>query len=159
MQKNKLDVLMITRDYPPEAGGVATHVHCLGRALSDLTVSRMDPRRICNVHIVTIGEVQKDEGAPPNFNVHRVRGEKRHFTSGGDVPLGDAVSYVLNHWNRIQADVIHAHDFESVYISSLIKAAFRVPLVVTVHKAPKRLGPNSASKGSKGLRIGSDAAF
>jgi len=137
MQKYKLDVLIITRDYPPEGGGVASHVYYLAHALSELTVTRMDLRRICNVHVLTIGEQQKDEGAPPNFTIHRVRGEKRHFTSGGDIPLGEATSYVLNHWSKIKADVVHAHDFESVYIASMIKAAFRIPLVVTVHKAPK----------------------
>ena len=137
MLKYKLDVLLITRDYPPEGGGVASHVYYLAHALSELTVGRLDPRRICAVHVLTIGDQRKDEGSPPNFIVHRVRGEKRHFTSGGDVPLGDASSYVLNNWSKIKADVVHAHDFESLHIASMLKAAYGIPLVATVHKAPK----------------------
>lgn len=161
MKKNKLDVLLITKAYPPAGGGVATHVYYLAYALSRLTKSRVDQRRICHVHILTTGASQQAEGTPPHLTVHRIpweRGrpisakgsdtpassvagglpqEKDYFISTGDVPLEEALRYGLRHWSQIRPDLIHAHDFESVLVGLMLKNAFKVPLIVTVHKAPK----------------------
>lgn len=138
MRKAKLDILVISRVYPPEGGGVATHVYYLAYALSKLTRSRVDRARICKVHVLTPGGDAASGGVPPNLIVHGAPGSERHFSTSGGVPLGDAVRYCLEHWWQINADVIHAHDFESLQIGLMLKAAFGVPLVFTVHKVPTR---------------------
>lgn len=137
MLKSKLDVLVISGAYPPEGGGVAAHVYYLAYALSRLRRARFSPHRICNVHVLTTGEYRKSEGIPPNLTIHRVTGKNRHFISAGDVPYEEAVRYAMNHWQKLRPDVIHAHDFESLQIGLMLKVAFSIPLVLTVHKVPK----------------------
>jgi glycosyltransferase involved in cell wall biosynthesis len=136
--KKKIDILMLSAAYPPDPGGVATHVYYLSQALSRLSRSEGGRRRRCVVHVVTGGEVRHREGVPPNLTVHWIPGGKqRHFASLGDVPFESAVQYLLRHWPQIRADVIHVHDFESLHVAMMIKAAFDVPIIMTIHRVPK----------------------
>ncbi len=149
-KKRKLDVLMLSRAYPPTAGGVATHVSYLAEALSTLTKSRTNRTRVCRVEMVTAtepGSRVKSEaahpvgrkGARPFLVVHRLPGEKSHFTSFGDVPFETPVRYLFDNWRKIQPDVIHAHDFEAFQIGLMLKTAFDKPLILTLHRTPKDL--------------------
>jgi glycosyltransferase involved in cell wall biosynthesis len=143
VKKKKIDILMISAAYPPDPGGVASHVYYLSHALSRLTRDSASRRRICNVHVATGGEIRHREGIPPNLMVHWIAGGKsRHFASAGDVPFEPAIRYLLQHWREIRADIVHAHDFESLHIGMMMKAAFGIPLVVTVHRVPKDWEPS-----------------
>jgi len=126
---------------------VATHTYYLSEALSRLK-SRRD-RFLCNVHVLTTGFRRQRVGRAPNLTVHRVAGQGRHFLSFGDVPSEQALVYALDNWWRIKPDVIHAHDFEGAQVGAMLKAAFRVPLVVTVHKAPKSWDPTLPQRNAK----------
>ena len=147
MRKSNLRVLIITAAYPPSGGGVATHTYYLSEALSRLK-SRRD-RFLCNVHVLTTGVRRQRIGRAPNLTVHRVAGQGRHFLSFGDVPSEQALVYALDNWWRIKPDVIHAHDFEGAQVGAMLKAAFHVPLVVTVHKAPKNWDPTLPQRNAK----------
>lgn len=142
--KKKLDILIISRTYSSEVvGGIATHVGYLTDGLHKITKTRMSKRKICNVHVFTTWD-RKDRhqgGTPPNLMIHWFPGVGGHFTSVGDVPYEEVVEYGFNHWWKIKPDIIHAHDFESVLIGLMFKTAFKVPLVMTVHKAPKDWDP------------------
>lgn len=140
-RKEKLDVLVISAAYPPDPGGVAAHVYYLAYALSKLTRRRTSDRRICNVHVLTTGDTRSAEGKPPYLTIHRLPGKGRHFSSVGDVPLETVIQYGLDNWRRMRPDVVHVHDFESVLVGQMLKAAFRVPLIVTIHKVPKEWDP------------------
>lgn len=49
----------------------------------------------------------------------------------------------------LKPDIIHAHDFESIYIAMLLKALFQIPLVVTIHKTPKEYDWTSPQRDAK----------
>jgi glycosyltransferase involved in cell wall biosynthesis len=53
--------------------------------------------------------------------------------------VASAVTYWRRQWFRsgYHPDVLHAHDFPSALAGVLLKRAFGIPLVVTVHRAPK----------------------
>jgi len=141
MKKAKLDVLLLSAAYPPVTGGVSSHVFYLARALSQLTKGRADPGAACTVHVVAATGGKYAEGTPPSLIVHNLPGEKGHFDTRGEVPIGNAAKYVMDNWWHIRADVVHAHDFESLHIGLLVKAAFGSKLVFTVHKTPKEWEP------------------
>jgi len=146
--KKKLDILIISRSYSSEvSGGVATHVGYLAEALHKMTLTRMSKFKICKVHVFTTSEKEgkqkeRDEGKPPNLIIHLFPGKAGHFTSLGDVPFEEVVKYGFDNWGKIKPDIIHAHDFESVFIGLMFKTSFKVPLVVTVHKTPKNWDPS-----------------
>jgi len=149
MRKSKLDVLMITRSYPPAGGGVSTHVYYLAYALSKLAKGRSDPGSSCHVRVLAPTGPGADEGIPPSLVIHRLAGEKGHFLSGGDVPLQPAVQYGLDNWWKMKPDLIHAHDFESLQIGVMLKAAFKAPLILTIHKAPKEWDKTAPQRDAK----------
>jgi glycogen synthase len=136
-KKRKLDVLIVSRVYPPEGGGVSTHVFYLADALSQITRSQHDHRRVCFVRVVTAMEARSATGRPPNLIICPMSGEKGHFDTTGDIPFQKAITYLQNTWWNNKPDVVHAHDFESLQIAMIVKAAFEVPVILTVHKTPK----------------------
>lgn len=145
--KKKLDILIISRSYPSKGiagsthvpGGVETHVEYLTNELTRITKGPPTEAgvKICNVHILTVGRKRGGEGRPPNLVIHRLRGRKGHFASAGEVPLEDPVRYCLDNWYKIRPDVIHAHDFEGIQIGTMLKAAFKTRLIVTIHRSPR----------------------
>ena len=145
--KKKLDILIISRIYSSEfGGGLATHVGYLAEALHKMTLTSMSKPKICKVHVFTTSEKEgkqkeQDEGKPPNLIIHLFPGKAGHFPSLGDVPSEEVVKYGFDNWGKIKPDVIHAHDFESVLICLMFKTAFKVPLVVTIHRTPKEWDP------------------
>lgn len=141
MRRMKIDLLMISRAYPPLGGGVASHVQYLAEALSNLTKRPSDPKRLCRVRLVTAtgtGPKPLSNGIPPFLDIHHMPSENSHFVPVGDVPFEHTVQYLLDSWTRaIRADVIHVHDFEALQIGLMLKAAFKVPLIMTMHRAPR----------------------
>jgi glycosyltransferase involved in cell wall biosynthesis len=142
LKKRKIDVLIISSAYPPEGGGVATHVYYLVHALRQLT-RRGTSRKICNIHLLTTGGPSGEEGIPPNVMIHRQPGQKGHFSvftedaHATGVPFEGPVGYCLKNWAIIKPDLIHVHDFEAMMIGSMLKGTFKVPLIMTVHRAPR----------------------
>lgn len=151
MRKRHFRVLIISTAYGSGGGGIATHVDYLANALSRLQLRKVDPRRVCDVLVLTIGqpslpEKNRIEGTPPGLTVHRVPWETEEQGSGigsaGHVPCEAAIGYCMKHWREFKPDIIHAHDFDSMQVAILLKAAFHVPIVVTVHKTPKKWEPS-----------------
>ena len=135
-----ISVLIISRTYPPQIGGVASHVNYLAQALNKHTSERDPKHHVCRVHLLTSGKKErrtKEEGIPPNLSVYRVSGEKGYFGFRGEVLLEEALEFGLNHWIKMRPNVIHAHDFSSIYVGMMLKAVFDVPLIATIHRTPK----------------------
>ncbi|MGH9962788.1 MAG: glycosyltransferase family 4 protein, partial [Pyrinomonadaceae bacterium] len=82
------------------------------------------------------------KGARPFLIVHRLPSEKSHFRSVGSIPFESPVKYLLDNWHKIQPDLIHVHDFESLQIGLMLKTAKDRPLVLTVHRTPKEPDPS-----------------
>lgn len=159
-RKRKIDVLMLSRAFPPAIGGVATHVAYLVEALSTLTRSHVDHTRVCRVEVVTATEDGPRataeasypvgrKGVRPFRIVRRLPGEKSHFLSVGDVPLETPLKFLLDNWHKIRPDVVHAHDFESFQIGLMLKVAFGKPLILTVHRTPKESDPTLRQRDTK----------
>lgn len=125
-------VLQISAAYPPNRGGVATHVANLAQGLvrrqgfalfvlaSTEDTSRVTPKTYRNGPLVVWKRVVEPVA---NF-------------SGRRAPFDGLLKFILDQWPEVRADIIHAHDFDSVQIGSMLKAAFRKPLVVTIHRVP-----------------------
>ena len=142
---------MISGAYPPNGGGIATHVSYLSEALSTVTRSKYSNTRICRVEVInamgTTDRVESEAKYPaeapgmrPHLIIHRTPGQNSHFRTHGDVVFGQPLRYILENWDKMgRPDVIHAHDYEAFQIGLLVKAAFEVPLplILTVHRTPK----------------------
>jgi glycosyltransferase involved in cell wall biosynthesis len=155
----KIDILIISRDYPPEIGGVASHVRDLALGLGK--IRKVEKRQIylCIVDVVasiqesaTAVEVQKSR--QPNLRLHSMSSK----STDGDVPFAHDFDKCVELWTREGQstsrmgkllrprhwDVIHAHDAQSASLGMLLKAALRTPiqpkLFVTVHRLPKGVG-------------------
>jgi glycosyltransferase involved in cell wall biosynthesis len=157
----RLNVLIISRAYPPSIGGISTHVRYLADALSLLTDPTVKTsNRICRVHVVTAtatgpratahGSNPIDPaGTRPFLIVHSLPGRKAHFASSGDVPFERPTKFLLDNWSRIAPHIIHVHDFESLMIGLMLKACFQKPLLLTVHRTPKDPDPTLAERDVK----------
>jgi len=145
MEKKKLDVLLISAVYdPPSIGGVASHVTYLSKALSQLRTFGDRGRFMCHVNVLT-GQPHEYVGKQylRIFRHPVIKDEPSPFSSAGAIPLMGPVQKILDQWQKILPDVIHAHDFESAYIGTMLKSARNVPLFVTVHKTPKEIDESS----------------
>jgi glycosyltransferase involved in cell wall biosynthesis len=136
---DSLNILLISGAYPPQSGGVATHVKYLADAL---TVPRKTKvQRQCRLHIITTGDLRADDPVTARFRhqlVHRFLGHGRHFRAQGEIPFEDVIRYCCIHWHTLRPHVIHVHDLEGLQIAGMLKAAFNVPVLLTLHRAPKR---------------------
>lgn len=123
-------VLMLSWEYPPQVvGGLARHVHGLARGLA---------RQGARVDVLTHAAA----GAPAmevqeGVRVHRV---EPYFGQAAEFPawvthLNFALAEVGVRLLGQEAEpvVIHAHDWLVAYAGRLLKHAFRLPLVATVH--------------------------
>lgn len=144
MNKRKLDVLLITERYPPHTGGVATHVQYLAHCLASLKSPTKVLIRPYFVHVLTVGDGIK-RGHPPNLVVHSCKSDAHgSFLSSDGVPVAEAFDYWRIQWFRhgFHPDIVHAHDYSSALVGALLKRAFNIPLVLTIHRAPKWKDPS-----------------
>lgn len=127
-----MNILLISAAYPRDPGGVATHVANLAHGLlkasdsnhvSVLTASKNTKTFPARKGRLTVWKMERKE--IPNF-------------SGRRTPLEDPLAFVLKEWDLINADIIHAHDFQSAYIGLMLKIAFKKPLFVTIHRSPSK---------------------
>ncbi|UCC72698.1 MAG: glycosyltransferase family 4 protein [Gemmatimonadota bacterium] len=118
-----LRVLLQCLYYPPEVGGLESHVAGLGEGLArhghyvDMLTSRSQPRL-------------KAKERMAGVNVHRV-------WMPGKTPLGwmahTLATLPLNRRLAREADILHAHTFASAVPSLSTVRRYRRPLVLTLH--------------------------
>jgi len=146
LPRPRLRILLISKDFhPPGTGGVSTHVRYLADALKEAIGCYFKSQ----IQVLTTGSKIVGDGDPPNLIVHRVGNLKGHFPAAGDVPFESAISFLNDNWFKLEPDVIHAHDFEAIQIGLMIQAIYRVPLVATIHKAPKEWDRTQPQRDSK----------
>lgn len=121
-------ILLLSAAFPPDPGGVATHVNDLAQGLA---------RAGHKVFVVTC---HKDE--TPRKTGHgglviwkRPRKSVPGF-DGRRVFCDDILSFVFESWHEIKPDIVHAHDPDSLFLAWMLKTAFGPPVVMTVHRAP-----------------------
>jgi len=134
-EKSSIKVLMLSAAYTGSVGGVARHVVTLSRAL--LQVNNV------SVQVVTLAK----PGDPEKLQRRGRLGEwklKRQTVdefSGRRAVFGRLFELLAADWFRIRPTLIHAHDFDSLVLGSMLRCAFNLPLVVTVHRAPTEWRP------------------
>lgn len=125
-----MKVLMLSWEYPPKCvGGLSNHVYNLTRNLS---------KAGDEVHVITCAEDSALEEENDNgVFVHRV--------NPINIYNSDFVKWVMHlNFSIIERgitlikeegpfDVIHAHDWLSTYSAKVLKGAYKIPLVCTIH--------------------------
>lgn len=114
-------ILMLTTEYPPCVGGIATYVRQVAAATSDLgcdvTVVAPDHRRDDN---------SEEAGLP--FELVRYRGDIYHVTQ---LP---ALLRRVRHWVKVREwDVIHACDWPNIMALAFLNKLFRVDFQAIVY--------------------------
>lgn len=132
-QKN-LRILMLSASYLPDFSGVATHVanlvHGIIRSNRNFKVCLVTTRQPGD-----FGEVFQDNGGLSIWKLQQEEKEPPVF-SGREAPFAKVSDLILKDQSRFNPSIIHAHDFQSIAIGATLKAAFSIPLVATVHRAP-----------------------
>jgi glycosyltransferase involved in cell wall biosynthesis len=123
-------ILMFSWEYPPKnVGGLSNHVYNLAGSLA---VQGNE------VHVITCGEQHsflKEENS--GVNVHRVLPyslESEDFTKWVmhlNFVMAEEAVKLVNSSGKF--DIIHAHDWLSLYSAKLIKAAYNIPMLCTIH--------------------------
>jgi alpha-maltose-1-phosphate synthase len=120
-----MNVLMLSREYPPHVyGGAGVVVDELSRALA---------RRV-GVEVRCFGDQQiqgpplRVRGYAPPAEIARAAGTLRHR------PVLEALAVdVAMAAEPVEADVVHSHTWYAAFGGVLVRAIFRIPLVVTLH--------------------------
>lgn len=125
----KMHVLMLTWEYPPNAvGGLARHVAGLSEAMAE------DGTR------VTVVSAGTADSPSASANGHRVL-----RAPGGHPPALDfagsvhhlnfeLLSRVMREVDKGRAfDLVHAHDWLAAFAARAVKHALRIPMIATIH--------------------------
>ena len=123
-------ILMLSAAYAPDGGGVATHVTNLVHGLAD---------RHVQVTVFTLNRPGLSEDKVEGHHLVHIVKQARKDTPAYDgrrVFAEDMIGELLHKWHKIQADIIHCHDFDSLFVGWLLKAAQKNPVVFTLHRAP-----------------------
>lgn len=121
-------VLIVSAAFPPQPGGVATHVNDLAHGL------------VHGGHDVFVQAASADEHHATDGH-GRLKIWKQAKSSvwefdGRRVFAESVLQRLLDRWHEIQPDLIHAHDFDSLFVAWNLKVAYGCPVVATIHRAP-----------------------
>jgi glycosyltransferase involved in cell wall biosynthesis len=121
---------MFSWEYPPRiVGGISRVVYHLAQGLG---------KKGHTVHVITLGDegtqqIEKHE----NVYVHRVDNYNINVNNfiGWVMHLNYAIiEYTIKLFKSIgEVDIIHAHDWMVVYAARVLKHAYKVPMVCTIH--------------------------
>lgn len=123
-------ILMLSWEYPPKSvGGLSTHVYFLAKSLKKLGHE---------VHVITCNE-EGAETYEEDFGVfvHRVSPyllDTEDFTKWVmhlNFAMVEEAVKLINKSGKF--DIIHSHDWLSLYSSKLLKWTYNIPLICTIH--------------------------
>jgi glycogen(starch) synthase len=131
---NKTKIMFLSAAYPPDHGGVATHVANLAHGLLNKYYDNQYEIRVL-ASPVGIGMRNYEINGP--IRVIKVPVEYTPGFSGRRVPPDTLVmEKAFEICRDFNPDIIHAHDYDSISIGSILKAVFLKPLIATIHRAP-----------------------
>jgi glycosyltransferase involved in cell wall biosynthesis len=112
---------------------VATHVVNLVRGLIKFS-------KAVSVDVLTLrrGALEYKKDSKGRLTEWKLDRQTVPEFDGRRVAVGRFVNFALEHWRELRPDVIHVHDFDSLQIGWLLRSAFSIPLVLTVHRAPTK---------------------
>ena len=120
---------MLAWEYPPLIhGGLARVVHALSHELA---------HQGCEVHVVTSDcEGKPEHGMDGAVHVHRVKTHtdwKPDFLSEVARLNFGMIQYSIELHRKVRFDIIHAHDWLVADTAWVLKNAFNLPLISTIH--------------------------
>jgi len=128
-----MKILLISAAFPPDPGGVATHVTNLAHELLRIN----NENKVIVICSNKLGKTVYPSSESGRLQVWKLPVEQIESFSGRSVPLGTILKFALDNWEKfIDADIIHAHDCDSTLIGAQLKSVFNIPLFVTIHRAP-----------------------
>lgn len=125
--KMPLTVAFFSWEYPPHiVGGLARHVAELSESLANEGV---------RVHVFTVGELNELEVMASGVIVHRVKPlvSKASFydwVCSLNVAMMQAFQEI---YETVHFDLLHAHDWLTEAVCSVLQKTYDVPLVTTIH--------------------------
>jgi glycogen synthase len=120
---DKMKVLLLTNEYPPYTyGGAGVHVEFLSQELA----------RLMDVEVRCFGDQRIDTD---HLRVRGYEVDKAAFTAPSHLrPVFEAMARdVAFGGTNVDADVVHCHTWYTHLGGILIKLAYGIPLVITVH--------------------------
>jgi glycosyltransferase involved in cell wall biosynthesis len=122
---------MLSAAYAPDGGGVATHVTELVQGLATLQV---------HSSVFTLNRPNEKTNAEPGLFAHITKQQRKQVPAydGRRVFAEEMIIDIGKKWRRMKADLVHCHDFDSLFVGWLLKAGCEktLPLVLTQHRAP-----------------------
>jgi glycogen synthase len=118
-----MKVLLLSNEYPPYTyGGAGVHVEFLSQELA----------RLMDVEVRCFGDQRVEEG---RLRVQGYEVDKAAFTAPSNLrPVFEAMARdIAFGGSNVDADVVHCHTWYTHLGGILIKLAYGIPLVITVH--------------------------
>lgn len=130
LDKYAMRILMLSWEYPPKSvGGISTHIYYLSHEINNLGHE---------VHVITCQEgsalaAENDNGV----YIHRVMPYSIH--------IDDFIKWIMHlNYAMIEEgikliglsgkfDIIHAHDWLCAYSAKVLKCAYNIPMICTIH--------------------------
>jgi glycosyltransferase involved in cell wall biosynthesis len=129
---------MLSAAFRPHPGGVSTHV-------TDLATSLATAGDTVTVFTLRAGkpDVASQTKVEAMGNLLVIKWGMRLVEEywGRRVPFDKIRAHILKKWKDIQADLVHAHDYDSLFLGTQLAVSTGIPLVFTVHEAPRRWRP------------------
>ena len=126
--KSQINVLIISKQYPPSSGGGGAHSYYLANALSKI--------KNVNVYMITSYVEErpiKEKILNKNLTVFRINFYDQQSESFGSA-IQNCLALINN--NEIKPDIIHAQHIAGAYVGVHLSLVFNIPLIVTLHKTP-----------------------
>jgi glycosyltransferase involved in cell wall biosynthesis len=125
-----MNIVQISAAYTKDPGGVARHVH-------DLVWNLVQHEDIF-VHVITLAKEDGKIGLDEKGNIFEWKYPRKLIDNfnGRRVFQDEIVKDALIHLSDKNIDIIHAHDWDGLFIGWLLASAWDKPLVLTVHRAP-----------------------
>jgi glycosyltransferase involved in cell wall biosynthesis len=126
--KKKINVLIISKQYPPAIGGGGAYSYYLANSLS---LKQNINVNVITSHFETLYSEQKIKNK--NLTIHRIK-----FEHSLALPYESAIEKCMDLFNKdkIKPDLIHAQHITGTYVGMHLSSSFNIPLICTLHKTP-----------------------
>jgi glycosyltransferase involved in cell wall biosynthesis len=150
---DSMKILQISAAYFKQSGGVAIHVHTLTNALVRLPEISVDVITLNDIKKLTKDELKTET---PEAKKIRIAESTKIIKDGrGDLIIWkcppkridgfsgrrlfqeELIDHALKKLSPKHIDVIHVHDWDSLHIGWVLGKVWKIPVIMTVHRAPE----------------------
>jgi len=157
-----MNILQICASYLEKSGGVSLHAHDLAESLVKFFPDDIAIHVICNepekkglpspeINPSVVTTITTNNGPTDNVLIKDGHGDRliiwkvptkqiKQF-DGLRFFNDDVIAYALKKLTHRDINLIHVHDWDSLHIGLTLSAAWDIPLVMTIHRAPEKWYP------------------